>query len=213
SRAAGRVRRDRSGFQDRAGLEPPSRQRAPHRRRPRHGRGAGDEAPNRRARLTGRVCLRTPGPLRTRYPRRTLTRCQRQGVSKEAVVSFPFHPRRNPSRRLTRRRVFPCFGALSLMLGLVVSLSGVAHSPAHAATLLAGSPFDASNGVADASAGAIHPDLPSGQQDDSYAGGVKEDTVCPAVGTGSIPPKADLTGVYVAVGNATDGSGDHFLYL
>src|SRR5581483_3448414 len=111
------------------------------------------------------------------------------------------------------RRVFPCFGALSLMLGLVVSLSGVAHSPANATTLLAGSPFDASNGVADASAGAAHPDLPSGQQDDSYGGGVKEDTVCPAVTAGSIPPKADLTGVYVAVGNATDGSGDHFLYL
>jgi uncharacterized repeat protein (TIGR01451 family)/LPXTG-motif cell wall-anchored protein len=140
--------------------------------------------------------------------------CQRQGVSKEAVVSFPSSLRRNPSRRLSRAGAAPRLGALVLTLGLMVSLAGVAgNSPASAVTLLAGSPYDGTDGAPDASAGALSPDMTSGQLDNSYGGGVKEVTVCPPVTTGSIPPKADLVGVYVATAVATDGSGDHFLYL
>lgn len=101
-----------------------------------------------------------------------------------------------------------------LTLGLVTSLAGVAgNSPANAATLLAGSPYDGTNGTPDDSAGAPAPDMASGQLDNSYGGGVKEDTVCPLVGAGSIPSKADLINVYVATTDATDDSGDHFLYL
>jgi len=129
-------------------------------------------------------------------------------------VSFLFRIRRKSSRRLTRRGAAPRLGALALTLGLVATFAGIAgNTPAHAVTSLAGSPYDGTNGTADASAGASSPDMPSGQLDNSYGGGVKEDTVCPAVGAGSIPSKADLINVYVATANATDGSGDHFLYL
>ena len=47
-------------------------------------------------------------------------------------------------------------------------------------------------------------DAPTGQNDDSYGGGAKEDDTCPAVGTGSIPNnKSDLLnfGVYVEDGD------------
>ena len=47
-------------------------------------------------------------------------------------------------------------------------------------------------------------DLPTGQSDDSYGGGAKEDDTCPSVGTGSIPnQKSDLLtfGTYVEDGN------------
>ena len=125
-------------------------------------------------------------------------------------MSFPY-PRRNPSRSLTRRG--PHVGAVLLTLGLVVSFAGVVlASPANAVTLV-GSPFDGSDGTLDGNAGPAHPDLPSGQTDDSYKGGAKEDHPCPRVEDGSIPPKADLTAMYVATGDASDDSGDHFLYL
>ena len=50
-------------------------------------------------------------------------------------------------------------------------------------------------------------DAPTGQTDDSYGGGAKEDDLCPAVGTGSIPNnKSDLKffGAYVEPGVAGD---------
>jgi uncharacterized repeat protein (TIGR01451 family) len=115
---------------------------------------------------------------------------------------------------LNRRGAAPRLGALVLTLGLVTTLAGVAgNSPANAATVLAGNPYDGTNGAPDDSAGAPTPDMASGQLDNSYGGGVKEDTICPKVGAGSIPPKADLINVYAATADATDGSGDHFLYL
>ena len=129
-------------------------------------------------------------------------------------MSFPTSLRRNPSRRLTRRGTASRFGVLILMLALIGGLTGVAwNSPANAVSVLAGNPYDGTDGAPDASAGASAPDMASGQLDNSYGGGVKEDTVCPAVGAGSIPSKADLINVYVATANATDASGDHFLYL
>lgn len=124
-------------------------------------------------------------------------------------MSFPFRTRRKSSR--TSRH---SFGALLVIAALVASFAGVATvSPANAVTTLAGSPYDGTNGTPDNNAGAPSPDMASGQLDNSYGGGVKEDTVCPAVGAGSIPPKADLINVYVATADATDASGDHFLYL
>ena len=57
-------------------------------------------------------------------------------------------------------------------------------------------------------------DSASGQNDTSYGGGSKEDDLCPAVGTGSIPNnKSDLKtfGVYVEPGTATTGAG--YLHL
>jgi hypothetical protein len=53
-------------------------------------------------------------------------------------------------------------------------------------------------------------DKPTGQTDDSYQGGVKEDTACPAETTGSIPNnKSDLRTfhVYKEAGNATNPAG------
>lgn len=50
-------------------------------------------------------------------------------------------------------------------------------------------------------------DLPTGRTDDSYAGGVKEDSVCPGETTGSIPNnKSDLLSFHV---NVEDGPGSH----
>ena len=128
-------------------------------------------------------------------------------------MSFLFHSRRDPSRPLIRRGASR-LGVLALMLGLVGSFVGVGwNGPANAASVLAGNPYDGTDGMPDDSAGAPTPDMPTGQSDNSYGGGVKEDTVCPAVGAGSIPSKADLINVYVATADATDDSGDHFLYL
>jgi len=65
-------------------------------------------------------------------------------------VSFPFHSRGNPSRPLTGRSRSSRFGALALMLGLVASFVGVAsNSPANAVTVLAGSPYNGTDGAPD----------------------------------------------------------------
>ncbi len=54
-------------------------------------------------------------------------------------------------------------------------------------------------------------DKPTGQTDDSFGQGTKEDTAVPTVVAGSIPPnKSDLTRFYVANEKA---NGDDFLYL
>jgi hypothetical protein len=53
-------------------------------------------------------------------------------------------------------------------------------------------------------------DLPTGQNDDSYSGGGKEDDLCPSVGTGSIPNnKSDLKtfAVYVEPGTSAGDPG------
>jgi uncharacterized repeat protein (TIGR01451 family) len=82
------------------------------------------------------------------------------------------------------------------------------------ATLSGGSPFNALDGTPDGNTGSAHPDLPTGTSDNSYSGsggGAKEDDVCPAVETGSIPNhKADLTNLHVATGKGTSHT---FLYL
>ena len=54
-------------------------------------------------------------------------------------------------------------------------------------------------------------DKPTGQTDDSFGQGTKEDTAVPTIVSGSIPPnKSDLTRFYVANEKA---NGDDFLYL
>jgi hypothetical protein len=54
-------------------------------------------------------------------------------------------------------------------------------------------------------------DLATGRTDDSYAGGVKEDTECPGETTGSIPNnKSDLLSFHV---NTEEGAGSHPGYL
>jgi uncharacterized repeat protein (TIGR01451 family) len=124
-------------------------------------------------------------------------------------VSFPFRIRRKPARTFRHS-----FSALIAIVALLAGFAGLASvTPANAVTVLAGNPYDGTNGTPDASAGASSPDMAPGQLDNSYGGGVKEDTICPAVGAGSIPSKADLINVYVATADATDASGDHFLYL
>jgi hypothetical protein len=86
---------------------------------------------------------------------------------------------------------------------------------------LAGSNFESGDGNLVANGGidwANAPNLakaldkPTGQSDDSFGNGTKEDTAVPSVIDGSIPNnKSDLTRFYVA--NEQGGGGDEFLYL
>ncbi len=114
------------------------------------------------------------------------------------------------------RRWLNRLGPVGLALALVIAPMALLPVTAEAAltTTLANSPFNGSNGALDANSGAPGPDLPTGSNDDSYTGaggGAHEDTPCPTVETGSIPPeKADLTNLYVATAT---GGGDTFLYL
>ena len=109
------------------------------------------------------------------------------------------------SERRWRKRLAPAGAILALVASSLVLLPSLAG-----ATLSGGSPFDASNGIKDANVDQF-PDLPTGTSDNSYAQGAKEDDLCPAVETGSIPNnKADLTNFYVATGK---GTTDTFLYL
>jgi hypothetical protein len=101
-----------------------------------------------------------------------------------------------------------------LTVGLVVSMVGVGLA-SHPLASLPGSNFeidvDANLKVDDAGKidwGSVSEvrknDLPTGRNDDSYAGGSKEDDACPATTTGSIPNnKSDLRtfGVYVEDGS------------
>ena len=90
-----------------------------------------------------------------------------------------------------------------------------------AAANLAGSPFDAGDGNlvlndeaqdwVNAPNRKVGLDKPTGQTDDSFGQGTKEDTAVPTVVDGSIPNnKSDLTRLYVA--NEKVG-GKEFLYL
>ena len=92
---------------------------------------------------------------------------------------------------------------------------------ASAAGNLAGSPFDAGDGNlvlndetqdwVNAPNRVVALDLPTGQNDDSFGNGTKEDTPVPSVIDGSIPNnKSDLTRFYV--GNEKVGT-DQYLYL
>jgi hypothetical protein len=108
---------------------------------------------------------------------------------------------------------------------LVLLLSGTTAAQAN----LAGSPFDAADGnlVLDdetsdwANAGVncvsvpkvgCGIDLPTGQSDDSFGNGTKEDTAVPTVIDGSIPNnKSDLTRFYTKL--VTESNGKDYAYL
>ncbi|MFL5732398.1 MAG: collagen binding domain-containing protein [Chloroflexia bacterium] len=110
------------------------------------------------------------------------------------------------------------------ILGLAVCLITMIGTFHAVPTLaLTGSPFESADGnlVVNGGAGAqdwanapnlrVGIDLPTGQQDDSFGQGTKEDTEVPSVVDGSIPNnKSDLTRFYVA--NERVGTKE-FLYL
>src|SRR5262245_41011056 len=109
-----------------------------------------------------------------------------------------------------------------LVLFTVLALVVVNSAPS-AFGNLAGSPFESNDGdlVVNGGAGAqdwanapslsVGIDRPTGQTDDSFGQGTKEDTAVPSVVDGSIPNnKSDLTRLYVA--NERVG-GKEFLYL
>jgi hypothetical protein len=98
------------------------------------------------------------------------------------------------------------FGGLAVLSLVAVGLGSIPASAGHGLASLAGSNFEIDN---DANLKVDHPappsldwanvneiratDVATGQTDDSYKGGVKEDTVCPDETTGSIPNnKSDL---------------------
>jgi Prealbumin-like fold domain len=112
------------------------------------------------------------------------------------------------SSKLRRRIGRPGVIAISVAVLLVSSVIQAAAS--HPEASLAGSNFeidvDANLKLDDAAPSidwatvteARAPDAVNGTGDDSYAGGVKEDTVCPAATTDSIPPnKSDLLSFHV----------------
>ncbi|WP_157367740.1 hypothetical protein [Alloactinosynnema sp. L-07] len=114
------------------------------------------------------------------------------------------------SLRRSRLAVIPV-AAMALVVG---------YLPAAVANL-AGSPFDAGDGNlvlndetqdwVNAPNRQVGVDLPTGQNDNSFGQGTKEDTPVPTVVTGSIPNnKSDLTRLYVA--NEKVGAKE-FLYL
>src|SRR5437764_1269785 len=109
-----------------------------------------------------------------------------------------------------RRRLFaPVAVALALVAAPMVLM------PVTASATIADSPFNGLDKHIDPVnlVGAVNPDTPSGSGDNSYVGGSKEDTTCPGVTTGSIPPNTDdLTGFYVATAKGQT-SGDTYLYL
>ena len=110
------------------------------------------------------------------------------------------------ARTSRHRRLAP----LGLSLALIAAPLALLTVPAGAA-LSGGSPFNAANGSKDSNAGPALLDESSGQFDNSYVQGAKEDDLCPTVEAGSIPDnKADLTKFYVATGR---GTTDTFLYL
>ena len=119
-------------------------------------------------------------------------------------------------------RAFPILVAffLNVVIGPLAPITQLASAPVMA---LSGSSFDATDGNFAVDGGetdwcsaslavTAKNDLPTGQNDDSYAEGAKEDDVNPPVETGSIPNnKVDLTRVYVA--GETGADGDLFVYV
>jgi hypothetical protein len=138
-----------------------------------------------------------------------------------------FYPptKHHPTHRRVskRRRIIAAVSAVCLaMLGLLVTGSATASHPEAS---LAGSNFeidvDANLKVDDAAPSTDWAAIPNtgvpnevratdavnGTGDDSYAGGVKEDTVCPGATTDSIPPnKSDLLSFHVY---REPGTGSH----
>ena len=128
---------------------------------------------------------------------------------------------------MTLRRAAPHATQRWVLLSLTI-VSAVLLIGSLAMANLAGSGFDAGDGnlvVNDeakdwANIGIVCPpgsvmgcalDLPTGQNDDSFGNGTKEDTEVPSVIDGSIPNnKSDLTRFYVANEKV---SGKEFLYL
>ena len=117
--------------------------------------------------------------------------------------------------RISWLRRWLAVAAILAVLSVSVSSSVLAN--------LAGSPFDAKDGnllLDDESQDwvnapnlAVALDLPTGQQDDSFGNGTKEDSAVPSVIDGSIPNnKSDLTRFYVASQRA-GAENDQFLYL
>lgn len=121
-----------------------------------------------------------------------------------------------PRRRSTGRRDRRSLPILVAITALVVGLTTAVASASHGNAELPGSTFeidddanlrqdDAGEGLVDW-ANLAHPDRPeiratdlaTGQDDNSYKGGVKEDTECPNETTGSIPNnKSDLLTLHV----------------
>jgi hypothetical protein len=84
-------------------------------------------------------------------------------------------------------------------------------SAARAASGLTGSPYDGTDGTADALV-VFHNDQPSGSNDNSYVQGATEAAACPAVDTThGTPPKDDILSYAVASSRGTNGHV--FLYL
>ena len=109
---------------------------------------------------------------------------------------------------------------LNVVVGPLAPLTQLASAPVLA---LSGSSFDATDGnfavngaetdwCSASLAVTTKNDLPTGQNDDSYAEGAKESDLNPPVETGSIPNnKVDLTRLYVA--GETGAGGDLFVYV
>jgi hypothetical protein len=141
--------------------------------------------------------------------------------SRRARTPVPTSRHRGRPRRL--RAVGICLGVVAA-IGLTVPTATASHYQAS----LEGSAFqieDNANFVVDADAEATldwnnveearQGDLATGTNDDSYSGGVKEDTACPTTTTGSIPNnKSDLKtfGVYVEPGASPGDPGYLHLY-
>src|SRR5262245_28249058 len=119
---------------------------------------------------------------------------------------------RNKSRN--RLLLFCAMVCLALLVGTISPRPSLA---------LTGSPFESGDGnlIVNGGAGAqdwanapglsVGIDRPTGQQDDSFGQGTKEDTAVPSVVDGSIPNnKSDLTRMYVANERV---NGKEFLYL
>jgi uncharacterized repeat protein (TIGR01451 family) len=112
---------------------------------------------------------------------------------------------------------------LAFMLNVVVGPLSPLTPMASTAVALSGTTFDATDGNFAAEAGetdwctpgltvVTKNDLPTGQNDDSYAEGAKEEDTNPPVETGSIPNnKVDLTRVYVA--GQVGAGGDLFVHV
>src|SRR5947199_6028731 len=120
------------------------------------------------------------------------------------------------TRHVSRNRlaVLAITVCMVLTVGTITPVAGLA---------LTGSPFESADGSlvvnggtgaqdwANAPALRVGIDLPTGQQDDSFGQGTKEDTAVPTVVDGSIPNnKSDLTRFYVSDENV---GGSHFLYF
>jgi Prealbumin-like fold domain len=100
------------------------------------------------------------------------------------------------------------------VLSVVVAMTGslVPTTMADGGSNIPGSPFNGHDGVIDTNAQLTANDKASGQTDNSFGQGAKEDATLVNVVTGSIPPnKNDLTSLYVS---GAIGSNNHvFLYL